>query len=88
MSVVKIRLKPHPDPNFRYHTPAISAEEAAERQRQNLASLNRKITYCLGRPAERLQWQPVEGWCVREIIDHMRERGIAEARIEGDLFSS
>lgn len=48
---------PSVDPTFRWTTPGLSADEAAAKQRQNLASPDRKITYCVNRPSEPLHWR-------------------------------
>jgi hypothetical protein len=67
--------------------PAIyCASAAAERcDSSRLAdSLDRKITYCLNRPGERLQYQVVEGWSARQVLDRMRAAGIAEERIQNE----
>jgi hypothetical protein len=77
---------PSVDPAYRWVTPGLSTEEAARLERQNLASLDRKITYCLSRRSERLHWQRVEGWTTGRILDHMRERGIEDARIQRDFY--
>lgn len=68
-------------------TPGLSDAQRSDLQRQNLASLDRKITYCLGRPANRLQYQPVEGWSAQQVLDHMKERGISQTRIDRSFFS-
>lgn len=77
---------PSMDPSRRWVTPGISPGDSQRREKENLASLRRKITYSLRRPQERLQWQAVENWTTGQILDHMRERGIAEERIQADFF--
>ena len=81
------RVGPSADPKHRWVTPHLSPTEAEALRRQNLASLDRKLTYCVNRPAERLQWQRVEGWTTGEILDRMRARGIRETRIQRDFYS-
>jgi hypothetical protein len=77
---------PSVDPTHRYRTPGLTPDAAARRERQNLASLDRKITYCLHRPSERLQWQRVENWTTGQILDGMRARGITEERLQRDFY--
>ena len=72
--------------DHRWKKPGLTSREAAALQAQNIASLNRKVTFCLNRPAQRLQYQAVEGWSAREVLEHMRERGISQRRIERDLL--
>ena len=70
----------------RYLISGLSPETAAARQRQNVASLDRKITFCLRRPGERLHWQRVEGWTPEQVVvARMRAAGIPAARITRDL---
>jgi hypothetical protein len=77
---------PTVDPSHRWVTPGINPGESARLERQNLASLDRKITYCLNRTYERLQWQTVENWTTGQILDRMRSRGISEERIQRDFY--
>jgi hypothetical protein len=71
--------------DHRWRQPGLTPSEAERLQRQNIASLDRKITYCLNRPGEPLQYQRVEGWSAREVLDRMRAAGITEDRIRRDL---
>lgn len=82
-------MKPNAIPanlHHRWRQPGLALREAEKLQRQNIASLDRKITYCLNRPGEPLQYQRVEGWSAREVLDRMRAAGITEARIQRDLL--
>lgn len=77
---------PTTDLSHRWVTPGITREESARRERQNLTSLDRKITYCVNRPHELLHWQVVENWTTGQILDRMRARGISEERIQRDFY--
>lgn len=77
---------PSMDPSHRWITPGISPRDAQRKEKENLTSLRRKITYLVRRPHERLQWQPVENWTTGQILDYMRERGIAEERLQRDFY--
>ena len=74
--------------DHRFMQPGLSPTEADRLQCQNIASLDRKITYCLNRPGEPLQYQVVEGWSARQVLDRMRAAGIAEERIQRDLVGA
>jgi len=80
------KVGPSVDPNFRWVTPRLSPDESKAEQRKNEASLKRKITYCVNRSSEPLQWQWVEGWTTGQVLDQMRRAGISEARIQRDLY--
>jgi hypothetical protein len=71
--------------DHRWTQPGLTPAEAAELQHQNIASLDRKITYYLSRPGVRLHFQRVEGWSAGQVLDRMRAAGIAESRIEDYL---
>lgn len=68
-----------------WETPGMDAERRKELEKQNLGSLKRKITYCLKRPDEKVQFQRVEGWTTGEILAHMKARGISQERIDKSL---
>jgi len=68
-----------------WETPTMSDEARSRLQRQNLASLERKITYCLKRPDEKLHFQRVENWTTGQIRAHMVHRGITLERISKNL---
>lgn len=70
---------------YLWETPAMTEGRRQELEKQNLGSLNRKITYCLNRPDEKLQFQRVEGWTTGEILAHMKARGISQERIDKSL---
>jgi hypothetical protein len=65
--------------------PGMPADKRAELTKQNLASLNRKITYCLKRPDVKLYFQEVEGWTSAQILEYMESRGITRERILKNL---
>ena len=73
------------DESYRWTTPGLSPAEKDALARQNLASLDRKITYCLERPDERVQFQRVEGWTTGRIIGYMQGRGLDPVRVAADL---
>jgi hypothetical protein len=74
------------DAKHRWVTPGLDGAQAEKLTRQNLASLDRKISYCATRPGERLQFQRVEGWTTEQILGRMRAGGISDARITRDLL--
>jgi len=76
------------DLSHRWTTPSVTPLESARLERQNLISLDRKITYCLNRPSEPLYWQMVENWRTGQILDRMRAKGISEERIQRDFYDS
>lgn len=63
-------------------TSGLSASTAEKKRAGNLASLKRKVTYCLSRPSEPLQYQSVEGWSARQVLDFMRAAGVPAERIK------
>lgn len=69
----------------RWETPGLTPGESSRRQRGNIGSLRRKITYCIKRPDTKLQFQTVESWTTGRILGYMEGRGIDRARIERDL---
>ena len=73
------------DEAYLWDTPNIGEVERAATEAENLASLRRKVTYCLQRPQERIQFQRVEGWTTGHIIGYMRRLGLPLARIRKDL---
>ena len=73
------------DETYRCTTPGLDAPVRDAPARQNLASLDRKVTYCLERPNERIQFQRVEGWTTGRIIGYMQGRGLDPVRIGADL---
>lgn len=77
--------KPPANLDHVWHTPGLTTAEAEQRQRENLASLRRKITYCLNRSGEPLHYQRVEGWSARQVLELMEEKGISRVRIERDF---
>ena len=70
---------------YLWQTPHLTEELRRKKQAQNKASLDRKITYCLRRPNEKLQFQSVEGWTSGQILAYMQERGIPRERILKNL---
>ena len=70
---------------FRWTTPGLNDSERQALAAQNQASLERKITFCLSRPDERVQFQQVEGWTTGRIIGYMHGRGLPLDRILADL---
>ncbi|HUF76431.1 MAG TPA: hypothetical protein VMM35_09135 [Longimicrobiales bacterium] len=70
---------------YLWETPAMTEERRQKLQKQNLRSLKGKITYCLNRPDEKVQFQRVEGWTTGEILAHMRAGGITQERIDKSL---
>ncbi len=62
-------------------TPHLTDADAEAKRAANLASLKRKITYCLNRPSEPLQYQQVESWSARQVLGHMQQSGIPTERI-------
>ena len=58
----------------------LSRSDAAKAQKQNVASLKRKITY--HRNGRALQYQCVEGWTGRQVLEFMIAGGVTRAAIE------
>ena len=73
------------DETYRWTTPGLAPADRDVLARQNLASLDRKISYCLARPDERVQFQRVEGWTTGRILGYMQGRGLLAERIAEDL---
>lgn len=71
-----------------WRTAGIDPEHALAKQKNNFASLRRKITYCKARPSEPLHYQCVEGWSAQQVIDCMLSAGISKARINKDFFAN
>lgn len=78
-------LNPWDEDDYRWHTPGISDTARVVAERENLASLRRKITYCLRRPNSKLYFQRVEGWTTRQILAYMEDNGIPRERILKNL---
>ncbi len=76
---------PWTDEGHVWATDGLSEDERNERERENLASLRRKVTYCASRPEEKVQFQRVEGWSTGRILGYMEGQGIGRERIERDL---
>lgn len=76
---------PWRDDGHVWRTEGLSDDKRAEAEKENLASLRRKVTYCLNRPEERVQFQRVEGWSTGRILGYMEGLGLGRARIERDL---
>lgn len=74
--------KPPANLDHVWNTPGLSSAAANEKRVSNLASLKRKISYCLGRPGEPLQYQSVEGWSGRQVLEFMQSSGIPTERIK------
>jgi hypothetical protein len=76
------------DESYLWNTPGLDAAAQAALEAQNLGSLRRKITFCLERPEERVQFQRVEGWTTGHVIGYMRGSGLPLERIRRDLAGS
>jgi hypothetical protein len=76
------------DDSYLWVTPHLADAERAAREAQNLASLRRKVTYCLARPEVPVQFQHVEGWTTGHIVGYMRGLGLSIARIRRDLAAA
>ena len=74
--------------SYVWQTPGLDATKQVAVRDRNLASLDRKITYCVNRPQESVQFQRVEGWTTGQIIARMCERGLDRTRIDRDLSVS
>lgn len=72
------------DDSYLWREPGLTSAQRDEREAQNLASLRRKITYCLARPDEPIQFQDVEGWTTGHIIGYMRGMGLPIERVRRD----
>jgi hypothetical protein len=73
------------DETYLWRSQGLTDVQRWEREKSDLAALRRKITYCLSRPDERIQFQHVEGWTTGHIIGYMRGRGLDIERIRRSL---
>ena len=73
------------DETYLWRSQTLTDLERLEREKSDLAALRRKITYCLNRQDEHVQFQHVEGWTTGHIIGYMRGRGLGIERMRSSL---